>query len=103
MNVPIQKLSVKLGNEILIELPSNRTTGHRWEPNYDTSLLELSNSNYKLISERIGSGGTESFTFKTRRTGRTLIRMINKRPWEKTNAKEVLYEVTINDKSNSDA
>jgi predicted secreted protein len=48
-----------------------------------------------LIKTR--GGGTESFTFIPCEKGITLIRMLYKRPWEKINAKEVLYEVTIED------
>ena len=97
MTAPAQKLNVKLRNEFSIELQSNRTTGHRWEANYDKLFLQLSNTNYKRISERTGGGGTESFTFTPRERGTTLIRMVYKRPWENINAKEVLYEVTIED------
>ncbi|MGA2972636.1 MAG: protease inhibitor I42 family protein [Candidatus Bathyarchaeia archaeon] len=95
MTVPTQKLNVKLGNEFLIELPSNRTTGHRWEANYDKLLLQLSTTKYKPLSEKTGGSGIESFTFKPCEKGITLIRMLYKRPWEKINAKDVLYEVTI--------
>ncbi|MGA2789145.1 MAG: protease inhibitor I42 family protein [Candidatus Bathyarchaeia archaeon] len=97
MKVPTQKLNVKLRNEFLIELPSNRTTGHRWEANYDKLLLQLSTTNYKRISKKTGGGGTESFAFIPCEKGITLVRMVYKRPWEKINTKEVLYEVTIED------
>jgi predicted secreted protein len=97
MTVPTQKLNVKLGNEFLIELPSNRTTGHKWEANYNKLLLQLSTTKYKRVSEKTGGGGTESFTFIPCEKGITLIRMLYKRPWEKINAKEALYEVTIED------
>ena len=97
MTLSTQKLEARLGNEFLIELPSNWTTGHRWEANYDKLLLHLSTSNYKRISEKTGSGGIESFTFMPCKKGRTVIRMIYKRSWEKRNAKEVLYEVAIGD------
>lgn len=97
MKAPTQKLNVKLRNEFLIELPSNRTTGHRWEANYDKLLLQLSTTNYKRVSEKTGGGGTESFTFIPCEKGITLVRMVYKRPWEKINAKEVQYEVTIED------
>jgi predicted secreted protein len=95
MIAPKQKLNVKLGKQFLIELPSNRTTGHRWQANYDKSLMQLSTTNYKRVSEKTGGGGTESFTFIPCEKGITLIRMLYKRPWEQTNAREVLYEVTI--------
>jgi predicted secreted protein len=84
-------------HEFVIELPSNRTTGHRWDVNNDKSLLELSNSNYKRVSEKIGGGGIEAFTFRACKKGKTFLRMVYKRPWEKTNAKEILYEVTVED------
>ena len=90
-----QKLNVRLGIEFLIELPSNRTTGYKWEANYDKILLQLLTSNYKRISDRTGGGGIESFTFMPCKKGSTLIRMLYKRPWEEMNAKEVLYSVTI--------
>ena len=88
---------MKLGNHFLIELPSNRTTGHRWEAHYDETLLELSASKYKCGSQRPGSSGTESFRFKASRKGKAIIKMLYKRPWEDTVAREILYEVTIKD------
>jgi predicted secreted protein len=97
MKMPTQKLNVKLGNEFLIELPSNRTTGNRWEANYDKLLLHLSTTKYKRLSEKTGGSGIESFTFKPCEKGTTLIRMLYGRPWEMINVKEVLYEVTIED------
>ena len=97
MTMPPKKLSVKLRNEFSIELPSNRTTGHRWEANYDKLLLQLSTTNYERVSAKTGGGGTESFAFIPCKKGITLIRMVYKRPWEKTNTKEAQYEVTIED------
>ncbi|MGD0423895.1 MAG: protease inhibitor I42 family protein [Candidatus Bathyarchaeia archaeon] len=91
------KLTVRLGIKFEIDLPCNRTTGHTWEANYDKLLLQLSTINYKLVSAKTGAGGTETFTFIPCKTGITLIRMLYKRPWEKINAKEVAYEVTIED------
>jgi predicted secreted protein len=57
----------------------------------------LATTNHNRVSEKTGGGGTESFTFILCEKGITLIRMLYKRPWEKINAKEVLYEVTIED------
>ena len=90
-----QKLNVRVGSEFLIQLPSNRTTGHKWEADYDRSFLQLSTSSYKPASTELGAGGTESFTFNPCKKGITRIRMLYKRSWEKTNAKEAVYEITI--------
>jgi len=102
MSVPSRELKAKVGIEFSIELPSNRTTGHRWEANFDSAFMQLLTSTYARSSQKIGSGGTESFTFKPLKKGRTLLRMVYKRPWEKTNAKEVLYEAKIDDSSAED-
>ena len=90
-----KKLNVRVGSEFLIQLPSNRTTGHKWEADYDQSFLQLSTSSYKPASTELGAGGTESFTFNPCKKGITRIRMLYKRSWEKTNAKEAVYEITI--------
>jgi predicted secreted protein len=59
----------------------------------------LATTNHKRASEKTGGGGTASFTFIPCEKGITLTRMLYKRPWDKINAKEVLYEVTIEDQS----
>jgi len=91
------RLTVKIGNEFQIDLPSNRTTGHKWEADYDKSHMQLSSSTYNLVQGKTGGGGTESFIFTPSEKGVTLIRMLYKRPWETTKAKEAVYEVTIVD------
>jgi inhibitor of cysteine peptidase len=95
--VTTRELKVRVGREFSLELPSNRITGHRWEPHYDQLLIQLSTSIYRRSSENIGSGGIESFTFKPLAKGRTLLRMVYKRPWEKVSANEILYEVIIDE------
>jgi len=90
-----EKLKVKVGKLFLIQLPGNRTTGYRWEADYDGALMGLSTSKYERFSEEAGSGGLETFRFMPCKKGRTVIRMVYKRPWEKTNAKELLYDVVV--------
>ena len=97
MTASTKELYVALRNEFSIELPSNRTTGYEWEADYDNTIVRLSASNYKRESEKAGSGGTESFTFIAHRKGKTLIRLLYKRPWDKTISREALYAVTIED------
>ena len=97
MKTSTAELRTKTGTEFSIDLPCNRTTGHRWEAHYDSSFIELLTSNYTRSSEKPGSGGIESFTFKALEKGRTLLRMTYKRPWEEASANESLYHVIIDD------
>jgi len=97
MRAATSELRTKTSAEFSVDLLCNRTTGHRWEAHYDKSFIELLTTNYTHSSEKIGSGGIESFTFKALEKGRTLLRMTYKRPWEKASAKEALYEVIIDD------
>jgi len=94
MNRP-QELAVKVGTDFHIDLPSNRTTGYRWQPEYDSTFVLLIGVNYDQISKRAGAGGTESFTFKSLRKGRTIIRMRYGRPWENKTVKEHTYRLVI--------
>ncbi len=92
-----QELAVKVGKEFILELPSNRTTGYVWKADYDSTILQLTTLNYQHISDKPGAGGTESFTFKPLRTGKTIIRIRYGRPWEETTTKESAYTLTITD------
>jgi len=91
-----REVIAKVGKEFNIDLLSNRTTGHRWKAEYDPALLQLANINYEPNSDKIGAGGTESFRFKSLKKGKTLIKMIYGRPWERMPAEEAAYIVIIN-------
>ena len=90
-----RELTVKVGGFFEITLESNRTTGYRWETEFDHTLLELSATRYNMVSAQPGSRGIEHFTFLARKNGKTLIRMRYLRPWEHKIAKEVVYAVSI--------
>jgi len=79
--------SVKLnrGEVFDIMLEGNPTTGYTWqktEPE-DRDILELIEREFKPQSDRIGSPGIQIFHFKAVGKGRTTIRLIYHRPWEK--------------------
>jgi inhibitor of cysteine peptidase len=77
--------SVNVGEEIVIMLDGNPTTGYTWEAkDLDTSMIqqvgsaEFKSSNPGLV----GSGGTQTLTFKTLKPGSTSLTIIYHRPWE---------------------
>jgi predicted secreted protein len=89
------ELVAKVGKEFLIELPSNRTTGYRWNAEYDPAILQLTTIDYRRSSTKPGAGGTESFRFKPLRPGKTMIRMRYSRGWEQRPVRETTYDLEI--------
>ena len=79
------QVEVKVGEQIVITLDSNPSTGYTWEAkNLDTAMFEqvgdpaFSSSNPDLI----GSGGTLTLTFKALKAGTAALTLVYHRPWE---------------------
>lgn len=77
-------IKVNLGEEFVIDLKSNPTTGYRWEPDFDDKYIRLVKRDYQSDSEEnvIGGGGKEIFVFSALESGETEIRFYYFRPWE---------------------
>ena len=73
---PTQLITVSPGETFDIVLPSNSSTGYRWDilPKLNVNLLELIGQNYIAEQPVIpGSGGVEVWTFRAVNTGETTI------------------------------
>ena len=73
---PTQLITVPPGETFDIVLPSNSSTGYRWDilPELDVNLLELVGQNYIAEQPVIpGSGGVEVWTFRAISPGDTTI------------------------------
>jgi inhibitor of cysteine peptidase len=95
-----QPIEVKVGNQFMITLDSNPTTGYKWEANFDQDMLKLVKSEFKQDTSRpgmVGVGGKEYFTFMGVKSGDTQIKLTYKRPWEQqtADAKLVTFAVTV--------
>lgn len=75
-------IEARVGEELVVDLISNPTTGYRWEARYDDEILELKGEKYERMSTRIGGGGRQVFIFVPLRVGDTTIHMCYKRSWE---------------------
>jgi inhibitor of cysteine peptidase len=92
-------ISGKVGQNFVISLDSNPTTGYEWTPVYDQVILKLVSGEYKAASNPqglVGAGGQQVFTFSPIKSGETLVKMVYKRPWEQDAAETRLFIVTIN-------
>jgi inhibitor of cysteine peptidase len=83
---PTQPIEVRVGEEFVIILKANPTTGYQWQlaQPLDEGKVELVGSEYKAPEgDRVGAGGTEVWTFKAVGAGKTTIALEYVRPWEK--------------------
>lgn len=91
-------IKVKLGRQFQLKLESNATTGFEWQ-----LASPLASSKIKLVDHeyvtpkrgRIGTGGTEIWTFKAVGTGLTGIELKYVRPWEKDRPPDELRKFLI--------
>lgn len=95
-----QTIETEAGAEFTIALDSNPTTGYSWNfaEELDPERLTLVDSRFQPSStQRKGAGGTQFWTFRALRAGRTEIALKYFRTWEKgiPPIREVLFTVTV--------
>ncbi len=94
-----QTIDIGIGQEFIIAIGANPTTGYDWEVSLDETILELVEKTYKPAEEAeheiVGAGGVEYFRFKALKTGETEITMVYKRPWEEEVLEQKVFIVDI--------
>ena len=82
------------GKEFTISMKSNRTTGYGWQlaKPLDETTVKLVKNDYQNATQTspdqriVGGPGTEVWTFKALKSGKTTIEFKYVRPWEKDKA-----------------
>ena len=92
--------TVSAGEEFVIPLYANPSTGYSWElaVPLDKNLLQLVSSEHSGGNPTlVGAGCTQEWKFKALKPGKAAIRLKYHRPWEKSvpPAKEQSFEITI--------
>jgi inhibitor of cysteine peptidase len=86
-----QAINIGVGQDFIIALGSNHTTGYNWQASYDESMLELilsengEQSTYeveKTGKDVVGAGGIESFQFRALKAGQAEITLTYAQHWE---------------------
>ena len=101
-------LHLDRGDTFTIRLVSNPTTGYLWQfgtPPYDESVMILRGDKYIQPQEQLaGAPGKRSLTFLAEGSGRTGVRLIYVRPWEKNSqpVKEFNLMVIVKDGTESE-
>jgi inhibitor of cysteine peptidase len=95
-------ITIPKGGKVIVRLASNPTTGYQWQ------ISSLDQEYLRLVGEpaydpsktdRIGSGGTQVFTFITLKPGKTMLVLDYKRSWEKRPIKNFTIAVQIGNSS----
>jgi inhibitor of cysteine peptidase len=87
--------AVRAGDELVVALPENPTTGYRWYPDVDTDALAQEEDHNEGPVERRGAPGTRYLAFRALRPGPTRLRLIKKRPWEADPVEEFAVDLDI--------
>jgi len=90
-----QRLSVRVGETVSIELAENPTTGYRWHTDIDTTRLQQTDDRYDGPSEPRGVRGIRRFTFTTLRAGPTHLTLVQRRSWENAGIAEFVVDLDI--------
>jgi predicted secreted protein len=85
------------GDEIVIRLEENLTTGYQWEMEaIDSPVLELLDSEYSSDPEILmGSGGTRTLRFRAKSSGSQQVRLSLRRSWDPEDVAVERFDVNI--------
>lgn len=82
-----QQVSLSRNQTLEVALPSNPSTGYRWDvAEVDSAIVQQQDDPTYVPDSadqtRVGSGGTQTFTFRAIGAGQTTLTLIYHRPWE---------------------
>ena len=90
-------LEISAGSVMEIMLQGNPTTGYTWTvASVDEKvLMQMGEATFKADRKARGSGGTITMRFEAVRVGKTCLRLIYHRPFEKNNPPIKTFEVDV--------
>ncbi len=77
-----QAVTLAAGEELVIVLRENPTTGYRWELELVGRAVSLAESEYEPAGRAIGGGGERCFRLTAHSAGVTTVRARLRRSWE---------------------
>jgi len=91
---------IEVGKSFQVVLPSNQTTGYKWEMvDLTSGVLEQVKNDYRVSKKYaenvVGTGGEETWTFKVLKDERSHIVMEYRRPWNKSDVANK-FAITVN-------
>jgi inhibitor of cysteine peptidase len=84
-----------VGDEVVIRLPENATTGYLWSVALSGGNLEVVGDTFTSPAEGIGSGGERMIRVRGTAAGRGDVTLRLGRPWEDSPVEERLLTVVV--------
>ena len=93
-------ITAKVGDQIVISLEANPTTGYAWQqaPGLDGSVVSFVSESYEQASAEpnmVGVGGTDTLTYEAVGEGTTTIALAYQRSGDTTAAESFTVNVTV--------
>jgi len=89
-------VEINASNELELILPGKSTTGYVWEvSSLDLNILELSETRFIASDKAIGAGGIEIIKLHPIATGKSKVKLIFHKPFEKNELPLKTFEVTV--------
>jgi len=93
-------VELRVGDKLEVSLEGNLTTGYNWtvESLDSTIIKQLGDAEFKQADQnqnRVGAGGVILYRFEAIKSGKTPLKLIYHRSWEKDVPPIETYEVTI--------
>ena len=76
------RLTVAVGDAVVVTLPERATTGYRWEPDVDPAALRVESAEPAAAAEPRGAPGERVLRVVALRPGPAALRLVLKRSWE---------------------
>jgi inhibitor of cysteine peptidase len=87
--------SVRVGERIEVRLPERPTTGYRWQPDVDPSVLRQVDDRFDGEAAPRGAGGVRTLAFEALRPGPARLRLASRRAWEGEAVDEFVVDLEI--------
>lgn len=87
--------TVPVGEQLIVTLAENPSTGYRWEVAVDDEFLQVVDDRYVASVDLPGASGTRGLTFKTLRPGNAALTLERRRAWEGAAVEEFTLRLTI--------
>ena len=93
-----KEVTIPLGSELIVELPSNPSTGFSWTEAdiADTTVIKLDESKYVAPEGQVvGAAGKQVWTFTASEKGTSTVEMQYSRSWEGGEKAEWTFALTV--------
>jgi inhibitor of cysteine peptidase len=86
---------LRVGDDVVLELAENPSTGYRWHLAAGTDPLEPTGDDYRAATGRAGAPGVRRFQFRATQPGPARLKIEKRRSWETTPVAEFSYQVDV--------